>query len=419
MTELEGKTLLNRYFLRSHLGAGGMADVYLAWDTMRSTHLAVKVLRRDLAGDPRFFQRFEREAELLRKLEHPHIARIFEFDRAGENVFLVMEWIDGHSLRDAIHENKTTYTVGQVSAMLQPLSAALYYAHQKNIYHCDVKPANILLHKDGRIYLTDFGVARFSNEKLSGGTPPYMAPEQIMGDQIDARTDIYAFGITLYEILSGGKVPYRGEHTSSKGSTLQERIAWEHLYLPLPPLRQFNASISSAIEQVLITALDKDPARRYKDVMQFSEAFKRAARVGSQTGVTIHTDLVIPGKKEKPLPPSKTASRRSKKTPHGATSISGPYIYCRGGSLQGQVITIPREGLRLGRSSQNQVVLPERSVSRMHAIFYITAEGAFVRDENSSLGTELNGQRINGAAPVSHGDIIKIGHHQIFEFRNP
>jgi len=251
MTNLVGTTLLKRYFLRSNLGSGGMADVYLAWDNLRSAQMALKVLRRDLVVSKEFYRRFAREAELLRKLEHPNIARLYEFERSGDIVFLVMEWIEGSSLRDVIHEEKVVFTTDKVAQLLLPLSAALFYAHQKNIFHCDVKPANIMLQKNERIFLTDFGMARFAMENLSGGTPPYMSPEQITGGKIDARTDIYAMGITLYEMLSGGYAPFRGEHANSKGSTLKDRIAWEHLNLSIPPLKQFNVSINSDIKVYL------------------------------------------------------------------------------------------------------------------------------------------------------------------------
>src|SRR3972149_67516 len=166
MPELLDATLLDRYFLRKHVGSGGTADVYLAWDKLRSTKMAIKVLRRDLANNSRFFQMFAREAELLRKLEHPSIVRLYEFERDGENVFIVMDWIEGINLRQAIVNQKRPFTMEETLPILQPVCSALNYAHQNQVFHCDIKPANILLHADGKVFLTDFGVARLSTENV-------------------------------------------------------------------------------------------------------------------------------------------------------------------------------------------------------------------------------------------------------------
>ena len=415
MTELVGQSLLGRYFLREHIGAGGMADVYLAWDNLRSIEMAIKVLRRDLARDSRFFQRFEREAELLRELEHPHIARIYEFDHENDIVFLVMEWIQGTSLRDKIEDKGKPFSVKNTISVLHPLSTALFYAHQKGVFHCDVKPANILLHKDERVFLTDFGVARFSSEHLSGGTPPYMAPEQILEKEVDARTDIYALGITLYEMLSGGYVPYRGEGISSQGSTLKERIKWEHLNLPLPPLSTFNPKLSVELEGVIEKSLHKDPAHRYSDVMEFAEAFKRASR----NEKSVNENSVFTTQVEETTHyVRKTKNTFVQRWKTIVAPPNNPKLYCRNGEYVRRTITIPREGLRMGRSSsRNGLVFKSRSISRMHAVVYKTEEGIFVRDENSAAGTYLNGERVMGVARLRHGDVLQVGYDQIFEFR--
>lgn len=413
MTDLVGKTLLDRYFLREHLGSGGMADVYVAWDNLRSTAMAVKVLRRDLSTNKQFSHRFRREAELLRKLEHPIIARIYEFERDGDIAFLVMDWVQGQSLNKLIDQRNKAFTAPEVNEILGPISTALHYAHKKNVYHCDVKPANILMHKDGRVFLTDFGVARLATENLTGGTPPYMAPEQIRKEKVNERTDIYGLGITIYEMLSGGKVPYRGNSVSSQGSTLKEKVKWEHLHLPLPPLNRFNNKISSSLSKIVEKALHKEPNRRYSDVLEFSEAFKKAAANDHDNRTTFLTDLqdIV----DEDGPTKKIPFRKRWKTIVSRNST--PNLHCRNGEYNQRTIQIPREGLRVGRSSQNQLILKERSVSRMHAVVYITPEGAFIRDENSSLGTLLNGQRITGIAALQHGDVIQIGYEQVFEYR--
>lgn len=426
MPDLVGKTLLNRYFLREPLGSGGMADVYVAWDNQRTTNMAVKVLRRDLALDSKFFRRFTREAEILRELEHPKIARIYEFERDGDIAFLVMDWIQGKSLSKVIDERNKPFSAAEVRNILSPISTALYYAHKKEVYHCDVKPANILVHNDGRVFLTDFGVARFSSENLVGGTPPYMAPEQIREENVDARTDIYALGITLYEMLSGGYVPFRGESYHSKGSTLRDKVKWEHLYLPLPPLQQFNSRISPSVAMVVEKALNKEPNMRYSSVLEFSEAFKQASaneRDVSLNRTTIFKDIrdAIEPIAEKASVGRTTIRTRLNTLMSGMSSPSkhgSPALYGRAGEYQNQVIPIAHDGVRMGRSSQNHLVFREKSVSRMHAVVYVTQQGAFVRDEDSSLGTLLNGRRITGTEQLRYGDIIQIGYAQVFEYRD-
>jgi len=245
MAELVGTSLKDRYFLRQLVGSGGMSDVYLAWDKMRSAKMAVKVMYQDVENPDRFFRTFAKDAELLRKLEHPNIVRLYEFERDGEIVFIVMDWIDGRNLRQAISERKTLLPLEEISRILGPVSSALNYAHQNGVVHCDVKPANILLHNDGRVLLSDFGVARVALEQKGGGTVAYMAPEQFSGENVDFRADIYGLGITLYEMLSGGKVPFWGDSPDSQGSTQRERIEWEHLHQYPPPISRFNPQIGA------------------------------------------------------------------------------------------------------------------------------------------------------------------------------
>ena len=470
MNDLVGRTLLDRYFLRESVGAGGMADVYLAWDMLRSSKMAVKVLRRDLASNPRFFQMFAKEAEYLRKLEHPNIVRLYEFEKDGDIAFIVMDWIDGSNLRQAIINHKKPFTIDEVRYILAPVCSALNYAHQNQVYHCDVKPQNILLHNDGRVLLTDFGVARLASDNIGGGTPPYMAPEQFLGNEVSAKSDIYSLGITLYEMLSGGNVPFRGDSASSQGSTTRERIAWEHMNLPLPPLRNQNERISQAIEAVVLTALNKNPGERYPSTMALRDAFEQASSDEGQDGSILRTivSLIPPiseqstPKVQKPrtsaasrpatirpkpaqLPPKQEQSSQVPSTvqgfkrliqsisvpkvnlpkvPHGPSSATSlqkqgiaAYLFGRSGDWVGRQIPIQQRGLSLGRSSQNQIQVSEASVSRTHATIIVSRRSVYIRDENSSLGTFVNGVRIAGPTKLKHGDIIQIGYYQIFEFR--
>ncbi len=448
MKTLVGTTLLDRYFLRELIGRGGMADVYQAWDKLRAARMAVKVLRRDLANSPRFFQMFAQEAELLRKLEHPSIVRLYEFDKQDDLYFIVMDWIDGSNLREVLSKREKPLALNEVSSILEPLCSALNYAHQNKVYHCDVKPSNILLHTDGRVLLTDFGVARLASDKTNGGTPQYTAPELLTGKPANAKSDVYSMGICLYEMLSGGKVPFRGDSPSSQGSTTRDRIAWEHSNLPLPSLLQYNPSLPASVENVVTSALSKDPARRYATIMDLREAFEQARRAagedagGPKTIINLISPFIqqISSAKLPTLPslpsqklsqprwqtrhPSTVLPSRSSRPTHGVApqpigQAQGPYLLVRSGEWSGQAIPISVQEMTIGRGSNAQLRLRDASVSRLHATIIRTRRGTYIRDEGSSLGTYLNGQPIPPNTPVTlrTGDVIQIGYYQVFEFQ--
>ncbi|MBN2555467.1 MAG: protein kinase [Anaerolineales bacterium] len=413
MASLENQTLLKRYFLRKLVGAGGMADVYLAWDSSRSTQLAVKVLRPDLVHNPRFFQQFAKEAELLRRLEHPNIVRLYEFERQGDITFLVMDWVDGNDLRQTITQRKRPYPPQQAAEILGPVCSAMHYAHQNGVFHCDVKPANILLHKDGRVLLTDFGVARLASEHISGGTPAYMAPEQFQGGTIDARTDVYALGVTLYEMLSGGNLPFSGKQSNAPGRTSRDRIAWEHLNLQAAPPSSLNAAVPPAVDTVILTALSKNAADRFPTAMALRESFDHALSrpARRETGNTVLGSTILqPGGGLPAVDPPQHVNTGRRK------NIRGPHLIGRRGELAGQAIAIPARGLSIGRGQGSFIRLRERSVSRMHASIIRSRSGVFVRDEGSSLGTFVNGNKISGPTKLKPGDVIRVGYGQEFEF---
>jgi len=332
--ELLGHKLKDRYYLRALAGTGGTADVFEAWDNLRATRIAVKILRRDLPNS-KYFELFVKEAELLRRLEHPNIVRIYEFDEHDGMYFLVMDWVDGIDLRNHIQKQNRPLSLEETSRILGPICSALNYAHRNNVYHCDVKPPNILLHQDGRVLLTDFGVARLSGVAGTGGTPPYMAPEQFMGDDTGPYTDIYGLGITLYEMLSGGELPFRGESPNSTGTTPRERIAWEHIHLPIPPLRSMNPNIATPVERVVTRALDKTPGNRYATTLDLAKAFEQARleagperKPGNNT-VEMMKTIIQPFKPGNlPLPPANPPSQPVRQPPRAGSSArpSGPHL---------------------------------------------------------------------------------------------
>jgi serine/threonine protein kinase len=423
MTSLTGATLKKQYFLRDHIGEGGMSDVYLAWDTLRSAKMAVKVLRRDLSENPKVIQAFEKEAGFLQDLTHPYIVRFYEYGSEQGVIFIVMAWVDGINLKNRIEGLDRPLHLAEVLLILQPICSALNFAHQKGLFHCDIKPSNILLHENGKdVFLADFGVAHVAQEQAGGGTLPFMAPEQFTQGVVSAQTDIYSLGITVYQMLSGGEVPYRGD-TKSTGTTPRERYAYEHSCLPLPPLVKFNPNIPSNIFPVIQKAVSKSPTERFNSMIDFLNAFTQAC--GSVHPVPSPKPKPDPQKTIFEPPPYKTPSPQGNiklpNTPSPRAQIKPgiPHLYARSGDLVGQYIQFISNEVLIGRGANCPIHIHEQSVSRMHATFFLTKKGAYIRDEKSSLGTYVNGKLIPSGVPIliNDGDVIQIGHYQIFEFR--
>jgi len=419
---LVGKTLCGRYYLREFVGSGGTAEVYLAWDQFRSARMAVKVLRSDVKS--RSLQHFEQEAELLRRLEHPFIVRRYELERDEGLIFLVMDWVEGSNLRQSIMEMKQPFSVEKASGILNPVCSALNFTHQNGVYHCDIKPANILLHVDGRVLLTDFGVARLADERRSGGTPAYMAPEQIRDDVVDARTDIYALGVTLYEMLSGERLPFRGDSQSSQGSTPRERVEWEHCYLPPPPLSQFNAGLPQAVLNLVERALGKEPGQRPATVPEFLDAYEQARRQPArplppnvEALTTTYSPAAVPPMNRRPVPPA-----RPRPVPQAgaaiqpADSVAGPRLLGKNGQYAGMAVALSGNSLNIGRAAGSGLWLSERSVSRTHASIVRTRRAVYLLDVGSVAGTYVNNQRVLGPVQLKHGDVIQIGYADVFEY---
>jgi serine/threonine protein kinase len=200
MNDLIGETLLNRYRVDAFVGQGGMAKVYKAWDAKRAAFVAVKLLNEDVAEDYVLLRHFAREGLALKELEHPNIVRFFSFEETSNLAFLVMEFVEGLTLRRYLRLLRRPLSLGEVLCVVEPICSALHYAHQMRVYHCDVKPANIFIERGGRVVLADFGVARMSESVTTtfstAGSPAYMSPEQCRGGLIDARTDDYGLGVT-------------------------------------------------------------------------------------------------------------------------------------------------------------------------------------------------------------------------------
>ena len=293
MADLIGRTLAGRYRVDAFLGKGGMAEVYKVWDMHRSTYLAMKLLYEDLALDNVFLRRFKREAQTLARLQHPNIVRFYELEQDGRQVFMLMDYVEGETLKHKIFDANGPLPLDQIMDIMRPFCQALQFAHNEGMVHADVKPGNIMIDKTARVLLTDFGISRMTESAtatmVGAGTPAYMAPEQARGEDPIPQTDIYALGIVLYEMLSGER-PFVGELATTTGTT-SEKIRWEHMNINPPSLRRLNRQVSVELEAVVMKCLEKSPDRRFGSVLEFMNALEQACQKMMQPVASVKTVL--------------------------------------------------------------------------------------------------------------------------------
>ena len=285
MQNLVGQTIQGRYRIDQFLGRGGMAEVYKIWDIHRNTALAMKILHEDLAVDVVFMRRFRREAETLAKLQHPNIVRFYGLEQEGRLAFMLLDYIDGENLKPKIFDYGGQYPLSEIKIIMQGVCQALAYAHREGLVHNDIKPGNIMINQHGQVLLADFGIARLTDAAtatmVGAGTPAYMAPEQIKGMNPVPQTDIYALGIVLFEMLTGGERPFTGDQTTTTGTT-SAKIRWEQVNLNPPSPRLYNPKISPDLEAVVMKCLAKDPAQRYQTAIELLNTIENAiGRVSS------------------------------------------------------------------------------------------------------------------------------------------
>jgi len=266
MNSLVGRTLANRFRLDALLSRGSKGDVYKAWDRQLSEGVAVKVVHSTRASHARLEDEAQREAVALDRLRHPNIVGFRALERDGDLIFIVMDHVEGRNLRDEITSHGARLGPQWLLDVLRGMCSALQFAHEAGYVHRDLRPANIIITPTGSPVITDFGIAHLAGQRGDEGprgSVSYMAPEQVEGGEPSPAIDIYALGVILYEVLSGGRRPFSGESPEAVGATRRERIRWEQIHLQPRPLRNWNPGIPTAIESVVMRCLQKDPARRY------------------------------------------------------------------------------------------------------------------------------------------------------------
>lgn len=387
---LEPGSNLGPYQIHSEIGRGGMAIVYRARQPSMERDVAIKVITKDLSGDPEAGQRFQREARLIARLEHPHILPVYDFDGRATPPYLVMRYLNGGPLKNILGEQPLP--LNEISHLFRQIGSALDYAHRQGIVHRDIKPSNIMIDQDGNAFVTDFGIARLIGRRkqfqqrsdgpitLTGaavGTPDYMSPEQIKdASSIDHRADIYALGVMLFQLLTG-QLPF-----SSKS---QMDIYLAHLQKTPPAATDLNPDLPPAIEPVLTRALAKEPADRYGTVQEMIEEISGA--LGGQTTAA-------------PAQLRAIAAAVSQQSAGASAAGSGSTVLTE----QNKVVTV----LAVNASEYSEIIAAEagsEAAQKALAAFWETAQASIAEHEGlviSQTGESL--QAIWGAIAASEND---------------
>ncbi len=275
-----GVVLSGRYKLESKLGSGGMSTVYLAQDETLDRPVAVKILHREISDDSEQLERFRREARTAAKLSHPNLVTVIDAGEDSGTPYIVFEYVEGETLKQRI-QRLGPLNVDEAVAYAIEIGRGLAIAHSRKLVHRDVKPQNVLIDREGRAKVTDFGIARSieqSGMTATGrvlGTTDYVSPEQAMGEDVDERSDVYSLGIVLYEMLSG-EVPFEAE--------TQVGVAMKHINEQLPDIQEVRPEVSAALAGVLDRATDKELEYRYASVPDFLDELEQTLEVEAARG---------------------------------------------------------------------------------------------------------------------------------------
>jgi eukaryotic-like serine/threonine-protein kinase len=291
MDSLIGELFDSRYRIERRVGTGGMADVFLARDETLGRRVAIKILAERYSQDAAFVERFRREATAAAGLSHPNIVSVFDRGQAAGTSYIAMEYLNGPTLKDEITSRAPLPEAEVVNWATQALDA-LEYAHRQGVVHRDIKPHNMVLTDEGRLKVTDFGIARAANVQQMTevgsivGTAQYLSPEQARGLDVGPQSDLYSMGIVLYEMLTG-ELPFTGDSAVE--------IAMKQVSDPPPSIRKKNRLVSEGLEQVVMRALSKDPALRHRSARQMAEELSRVSRGAAPSNDTQMATRILTG----------------------------------------------------------------------------------------------------------------------------
>jgi len=348
---LEGQTL-GKYRVLNALGRGGMAQVYRGYHPQLDRYVAIKVLRADLVEDEKFLKRFRQEAHAVSGLRHANIVQVFDFDTQDDFYYMVMELLEGDTLRARLNEyrlKKQRMPLREIAKVLTDVLNGLEYAHIEGVIHRDIKPANIMLTKKGQAVLTDFGIAQIlgsTQVTVSGalmGTLNYMAPEQGLEGRCDVRSDIYSLGIVLYEMLTG-YTPFDADTPLA--------ILMKHLNDPLPLPSQLDPSLPPSLEQIVLKALSKVPEDRYQSAAEMASALQKLVKELSDET----RQMILPPEGYAPQVVFSGDSRQQIANRHFASEDTDPDIQSVASGKKSSIIVGNPEGskaMRLNRLIEN------------------------------------------------------------------
>jgi serine/threonine protein kinase len=456
MNALVGKSL-GPFRIVERIGAGGMATVFKAYQPALDRYVAVKVLPAYHARDPIFVKRFTQEARSVAKLAHPNIVQIHDFGNQDDITYIVMEYVDGGTLKDRL---KRPLSVPEAIEYMIQVAEGLDCAHRNGIIHRDVKPANMLLRKDGYLLLSDFGIAKIlegtTNLTRVGtgiGTPQYMSPEQGTGQPVDRRSDIYSLGIVLFHCLTG-HVPFNADSPLT--------ITVKHINDPLPVEHLRMANVPLPIEQVVVKMTAKSAQDRYQSTDALIDALTGALAASNlimphrwRPGMSAPMPKIDPqaGVLVPPLPhvPSQSLQSNANNMLGGQQIITVQCFRCgasnpstrlfctacgyeladkravndrflgpngrpvlarlsiQNGPMAGRSYLFHQDVTTVGRNNGNDLIIPGRTVSRRHARMWFAEGYWYLEDLQSGNGTSVNNVRIYQAVVLNNGDVISFG----------
>ncbi|MEN8241535.1 MAG: FHA domain-containing serine/threonine-protein kinase [Chloroflexota bacterium] len=403
---------LGPYRLIEYLGQGAMARVYKAIHPELRRYAAIKILRPHFSSDQEFTTLFQGEAQNLALLRHPNIVQVYDASIAGSFPYIIMEFIHGKTLKQFIteyQERQIRIPMVRTMRIVYSVGLALAYAHQKNMIHRDVKPANIILEDAGRVVLTDFGLSRLISH-LDGdastgfsGTPAYIAPEQALGKVSKPRADIYSLGVIFFEMLTG-RQPYEAQNPMA--------VAMQHITGEVPAPKDFFPEIPDEINNIVRQATAKNTNQRYSTMNEFLQDLTKV-RLKVRTARLPTASLTFlqdsPDQVSQWAPPDQSEPKAGKQ-------VSLNFLDT------GQVISLElNREYAIGRRHKSQPIIPDIDlspfkaydwgISRLHANLNVTREHVSVTDLGSSNGTWHAGARIPPNEPyvLEHGDLIHLG----------